>query len=238
MMAAIVSSLLVGSGLLQNAEAGELGQESMFLDPASFIGDYLLVGQNFTVYVKAANMSEVSTIECHLKWDPYYVELVEAKKGDCIPGGGLLIADWNNATGTIGLCYGVLCCGFGVLLGTAMICTFRVVNVGASVIDLCEMSCWSACCDEILEGDSPYDCTISMIQWPSAVGGSSLSLVKPALASRTATYFTLMAAFGGALSLRKRKEKSALEDSFICTYKADLTRAFSEVRDHIVFIRD
>lgn len=206
-MTAIVLSFLVGSRLLQNAEGGELGQERMFLDPASFIGDYLLVGETFTVYVKVANMSQVGIVDCHLKWDPQYLELVEVTRGNCIQGGGLVIGSWDRTTGIVWLCYGVLCCGNDVLLGTAMVCTFRVVRVGASVIDLYGMSCWDEDLHEILKGDSPYDCTISMIQWPSPVGGYSLSLVEPALASQTTTYLAFIVMFSVGLSLLKRRKR-------------------------------
>jgi len=179
-------------------------------------------------------MSWVTTISCGLKWNPYYLDLREVKSGGCLPGGSVLIRYWNKTAGIVEeVYYGVMCggngvslgadmmfgecsakndwrtlCGSNVLLGTALICTFRIIRIGASIIDLYGMSCWDMHSNEILKGDSPYDCTISMIQWPSPVGGSSLSVVEPTLGSHAATYFTLIAAFGGALSLRKRKGKA------------------------------
>lgn len=205
-MTAIVLLFLVGSGLLQNAEAGKLGQERMFLDPGLLVGDYLFVGETFTVCVKAANMSMVWSIECRLKWDPQYLELVEVERGDCIHEAGLVIGSWDKTAGIVWLAYGMLCtCGNDVLLGTAMVCTFKVVRVGASVIDLYGMSCWANDLERILKGDSPYDCTISMIQW--SVGGSSLSIVEPALALQTSTYLTFILASGVGLSILTRRKR-------------------------------
>ena len=147
------------------------GNEMMFANPSSISRKDLLTGDTFTMNISVANMTGMTTLACSLTWDPYYLNLTNVVKGDCLePGGGLLIGGRNYTEGWMtGLTYGVLGYNYNITLGTAFICTFQIKHPGYSMVDIWDMSCWTFDLWEVLSGDSPYDGKVNIIEvrsWP------------------------------------------------------------------------
>lgn len=170
-VAFVITSILGMTISAIPVHAQPTGNEMMFASPSAISRKDLLTGDTFTMNISVANMTRMTTLACSLTWDPYYLNLTNVAKGDCLePGGTLLIGEWNYTEGWMtDLTYGVLMANYNITLGTAFICTFQIKHPGYSMVDIWGMSCWSFDLYEVLTGDSLYDGTVNIIEvrsWP------------------------------------------------------------------------
>jgi hypothetical protein len=166
------------------------GDEMMFATPAVVRRTDLHVNDTFTVNVTVANMTRITTLACSLYWDTYYLNLTSILAGDALPGGGLLIGEWNSTGGyVVDATYGVLGVYYDIPLGTAFRLTFKIMHPGDSLIDITGMSCWDIDVNEVLSGDTPYDCNayISVMNTYTIVADSTTFYVQTLSNSTMAT---------------------------------------------------
>jgi hypothetical protein len=138
------------------------GQEFMRCDPSDLFRKDLVVGDTFEVNVTVGNMVHMTTLACSIRWDPYYLNLTSLAEGGCLPEGGfLMIGEWNSTGGyVVDATYGVIGTYCNISLGTAFMLTFKIMHAGWSTVDIYDMSCWDFDLNEVLSGDSPYDCRV------------------------------------------------------------------------------
>ena len=127
------------------------------------------IGITYTVNVKLANATRVTTIATSFDWDPTMMKVTNIVKGDCLPGGALLIGGWDKVTGLItDATYGVLGAFYDVADGLAFVLTIEVMGFttepAGSVLDITGMSCWDVDLLEFLAGDSAYDHTLHALK--------------------------------------------------------------------------
>jgi hypothetical protein len=158
---ALLSAIIMAIFLPINPVRAFSGDEMMFATPAVIRRTDLHVNDTFTMNVTVANMTRMTTLACSLYWDPYYLNLTSILAGDAFPGGGLLIGEWNSTGGyVIDATLGVLGVWYDIPLGTAFRLTFKIMHPGDSVVDITGMSCWDFDVNEVLSGDTPYDCSV------------------------------------------------------------------------------
>jgi len=147
------------------------GNEKLYADPA----DKTLgptpppVGIIYTVNIKLFDAQKVTTIATSFVWDPTMMNVTALAKGDCLPGGSLLIGGWDSATGVItDATYGVLGANYDVADGLAFVLTVKVMGFttepAGSVLDITGMSCWDVDLNEFLAGDSAFDHTLHALK--------------------------------------------------------------------------
>ena len=158
---ALLSATVMAIFLPINSVRAPTGNEMMFATPAVFKRTDLHVGDTFTINVTVANMTFMTTLAASLYWDPYYLNLTTLAAGDCLPGGVLLIGEWNSTGGyVIDATYGVLATFYNITLGTMLRPTFKIMHPGDSVINITNMACYDVDLNEPLAGDTPYDCSV------------------------------------------------------------------------------
>jgi len=158
----ILSLILSSSPFLAPVEAP--AGTNLYADPPHMslsVGD---IGGEYTFDAMLENATAVTTIAFCLTFDPSKVNITKITKGDALPGGSLLIADWNSTAGVItdimvtvmGMCYDV---------DNKVVVTINVAVLGftteeGTVIDIWGMSCWDWNMNQFLSGDSPWDHTM------------------------------------------------------------------------------
>jgi hypothetical protein len=166
---ALLSAAIMAIFLPTNpVRAQPTGNEMMFANPAVVKRTDLHVGDTFTINITVANMTTVdmTTLACSLYWDPYYLNLTTLAAGDCLPAGVLLIGDWNSTLGYVtDATYGTLGGSATITVGTMLRPTFKIMHPGSSVINVTDMNCYDFDLDQVLSGDSPYDCNVDISEF-------------------------------------------------------------------------
>jgi len=121
-------------------------------------------GRIYTFDVMMANSTAVTTICFTLSYDPSKVNVTKITIGDALPGGSLIIADWNSTIGVItDICVTVMGICYDVDDDTVVTVTVEALDIteeAGTVINVYDMSCWDWYINEFLKGDSPYDHTL------------------------------------------------------------------------------
>ena len=136
----------------------------LYANPPSRTAYLTVPGQNYTFDVMLENATAVTTVCFSLSFDPLKVNVTKISLGDAIPGGSLIIADWNSTAGVItdvtvtvmGISYDV----DNDTVVTVTVSVFDFVGETGTIIDIRDMSCWDWYLNQFLVGDSPYDHTI------------------------------------------------------------------------------
>ena len=124
----------------------------------------LTTSGTYTFDVKIQNKEGVTTIAFDLHFDTDYVNItdIQANPEGELPGGSLLIGNWDPATGVIEMItYGILGDSWDITTPVSVIrVTVEVLNFtppSGTVIDIYNMDCYDKDLNNFLTGDSPYD---------------------------------------------------------------------------------
>ncbi|RLI42577.1 hypothetical protein DRO69_10220 [Candidatus Bathyarchaeota archaeon] len=127
----------------------------------------LTTSGTYTFDVKIQNKEDVTTIALDLHFDTHYVNItdIQANPEGELPGGSLLIGNWDPATGVIEMItYGILGDSWDITTPVSVIrVTVEVLNFtppSGTVIDIYNMDCYDTILDNFLSGDCPYDHTL------------------------------------------------------------------------------
>jgi hypothetical protein len=154
--------LIAGTSFMLHA--GGPDNPRLYANPASETIGLTVPRQNYTFDVMLENATRVTTIAFSLYFDPLKVNVTRITIGDALPGGLLLIADWNATAGFIqDIMTNVMGVFYDVDNKTVVTITVSILDFtgeAGTLLDIREMSCWDFDLNQFLSGDSPYDHTL------------------------------------------------------------------------------
>lgn len=153
---------------------------NLYANPASeTLSVAAICGDAYTFGVMLENAQRVTVIDFCLSFDPSKVNITSIARGNALPGGSLLIAEWNATSGVIldimvcvmGTCYDV----DNKTVVTVTVVPLDVTTESGTLIDIWGMSCWDWDVNEFLSGDSPWDHTEYVVE-PAVRDGAVLDV--------------------------------------------------------------